>query len=182
MRPHSNGSSTIGVKKSVVTTMARSSRSRYTAASSLVSRPTSRPGWRGAPPRPRASPSTVRRSAGDSLQAQPAPCENCVRRNGSWTDEAEVMPSGYDDGRLARSARAGGRLVQADVVDAHVVTRMGGIDDGATTGVDAHVTREPDDVTRLERVHRHPREHRDLGLGVVRHVHADLTPGHHREA
>ena len=47
MRPQSYGSSTIGVKKSVVRTMARSSRTRYTAASSAVSRPTSRFGSSG---------------------------------------------------------------------------------------------------------------------------------------
>ena len=44
MRPKSYGSSTIGVKKSTVCTSARSSRSRYTAASSPVAEPTSRRG------------------------------------------------------------------------------------------------------------------------------------------
>ncbi len=42
MRPKSYGSSTMGVKKSVVATIACSSFRRYTAASSLDSMPTSR--------------------------------------------------------------------------------------------------------------------------------------------
>src|SRR5687768_15467517 len=59
--------------------MARSGRRRYTAASSLVSSPTSRSGSSG-PPRSRTMPSTVPSSAGDSLQAQPAPCDRLVSR------------------------------------------------------------------------------------------------------
>ena len=80
IRPQSYASSTIGVKKSVVTTRARSSRTRYTAASSAVSRPTIRFGSSGGV-KPRTSPKTVRRSSGESLQAQPAPWEKRVSRS-----------------------------------------------------------------------------------------------------
>jgi len=41
MRPKSYGSSTMGVKKSTVSSAAMSSVNRYTAASSLVSKPSS---------------------------------------------------------------------------------------------------------------------------------------------
>ena len=78
MRPKSNGSSTIGVKKSVVATSAWLSFSRYTAASSAVSLPTSR-SFGSAPFSPleaRISDST----AGAILQPQPPPWLNSVRR------------------------------------------------------------------------------------------------------
>src|SRR3954466_14825484 len=134
MRPHSNGSSTIGVKKSVVTTMARSWRSRYTAASSLVSRPTSRAGSRGASPRPRTSPSTVRRSAGDSLHAQPAPCENAVSRTDSVVVTAPTLR------RHAGSARADGADdAGPDRRDLDHGAGVGRMDHAAVADVDAHV-------------------------------------------
>src|SRR4029450_535852 len=58
-------------------------------------------------PRPRASPSTVRRSAGDSLQAQPAPCEKRVRRTGSGvvTDRSYGRPSGARPRLQSRSGQ-----------------------------------------------------------------------------
>src|SRR5580765_5883801 len=76
MRPKSYASSTIGVKKSTVATMARSGVNWYTAASSRVEASTRMRGsvivgtWR----------KTCANSAGPSLQAQPAPCESAVRR------------------------------------------------------------------------------------------------------
>src|SRR5262245_48171519 len=67
IRPHARASSTIGVKKSVVSTSPVSPK-RHTAASSPVSGPTSRSGCTGAKP---ASASV--RIVGASLQPQPAP-------------------------------------------------------------------------------------------------------------
>src|SRR5216117_668224 len=76
MRPYAYGSSTMGVKKSTVATMARSAVSLMTAASSRVEASTRIRGsvasgtWR----------KTCASSAGPSLQAQPAPCEKRVNR------------------------------------------------------------------------------------------------------
>src|SRR6266566_3307033 len=76
MRPKSYASSTIGVKKSTVATIARSGVNWYTAASSRVEASTRMRGseivgtWR----------KTCANSAGPSLQAQPAPCESAVSR------------------------------------------------------------------------------------------------------
>src|SRR6185436_6020210 len=75
MRPKSNGSSTIGVKKSVVATSACSSFSRYTAASSAVSVPTSRSLVN---PLIGADARISERTAGAILQPQPPPWLNCV--------------------------------------------------------------------------------------------------------
>src|SRR6266851_833772 len=93
MRPKSYGSSTIGVKKSTVATIARSAERRNTAASSRVAASTRIRGsiaagtWR----------KTCANSAGPSLQAQPAPCENAVSRT-------VVMGCGnIMDGRWTRS-------------------------------------------------------------------------------
>src|SRR5262245_48318999 len=77
MRPKSNGSSTIGVKKSVVATSACSSLSRYTAASSAVSVPTSRSFGK---PLIGAAARISERTAGAILQPQPPPWLNWVRR------------------------------------------------------------------------------------------------------
>src|SRR5215211_2497710 len=159
MRPHSNGSSTIGVKKSVVTTIARSSRRRYTAASSEVSSPTRRFAS-GVSPRPRTSPRTVRRSAGESLQAQPAPCEKRVSRIG---DSTYVMPWMLGRG-LRESAGPCRALVQADVVVTHDITRVRRVDHPATTRVDPDVTGEPHQIARLHLAQRHVREHSILRL------------------
>src|SRR5213594_1622827 len=76
MRPKSYASSTTGVKKSTVATIARSGVNWYTAASSRVEASTRMRGservgtWR----------KTCANSAGPSLQAQPAPCDSAVRR------------------------------------------------------------------------------------------------------
>src|SRR4051794_41770575 len=71
MRPNAYGSSTIGVKKSAVWTSASSSVRRTTPASSAVAVATSTRGSLGW-----GRPATIgRRSAADSLQPQPAPCE-----------------------------------------------------------------------------------------------------------
>ena len=82
MRPKTNGSSTTGVKKSTVSTMASVEDSRYTAASSRVSCPTRAHGsWvRGRRRR------TCARSAGRILQAQPAPWDSVVSRTWSGPD------------------------------------------------------------------------------------------------
>src|SRR6478609_9785233 len=77
MRPKSNGSSTIGMKKSVVAISACSSLRRYTAASSAVSMPTISSGGSGM----RAVPLRISDSTpGAILQPQPPPCESEVRR------------------------------------------------------------------------------------------------------
>src|SRR5437899_10914667 len=76
MRPKSYGSSTIGVKKSTVATIARSGATWNTAASSRLAASTRIRGsvatgtWR----------KTCANSAEPSLQAQPAPCEQRVSR------------------------------------------------------------------------------------------------------
>src|SRR6202012_4900613 len=77
MRPKSKGSSTTGMKKSVVATRAWVSLSRQTAASSEVSVPTIRfakPAVAGMPLRIDC------RTAGASLQPQPPPWAREVRR------------------------------------------------------------------------------------------------------
>ena len=75
IRPNAYGSSTIGVKKSTVCTIASESVSCTTPASSACSAATSTRGSVG-----RGSPATIgRRSAADSLQPQPAPWEREVR-------------------------------------------------------------------------------------------------------
>src|SRR3954447_3770307 len=75
MRPNQYGSSTIGVKKSAVCTMASESVSATTPASSAVSAATSTRGSVG-----RGRPATMgRRSAAESLQPHPAPCDREVR-------------------------------------------------------------------------------------------------------
>src|SRR3954469_4754376 len=71
MRPKSNGSSTIGVKKSVVAMSAWLSFNRYTAASSAVSVPTSR-SLGSAPFKPLAA-RISERTAGAILQPHPPP-------------------------------------------------------------------------------------------------------------
>src|SRR6185312_3911002 len=79
IRPNVYGSSTSGVKKSIVCTTARSSEMRHTAASSRPSWPTMScaDSTRGSPA------STSRSEPAGSLQAQPAPCESSVRRTSS---------------------------------------------------------------------------------------------------
>ena len=75
IRPNQYGSSTIGVKKSAVCTIATESVRRTTPASSEVSVATSTRGSTG-----RGSPATIgRRSAADSLHPQPAPWDREVR-------------------------------------------------------------------------------------------------------
>ena len=70
MRPQSYGSSTIGVKKSSVAMMARSSSSAQTAASSPVSTPTS---TSDGTPGSCNEPITSSSWSGPSLQPHPAP-------------------------------------------------------------------------------------------------------------
>ena len=77
IRPQSYGSSTTGVKKSAVATIAVPPEMRTTAASSPPSSPTSRSGDRPWPD----SPATMESSSpGGILQAQPPPCAYWVSR------------------------------------------------------------------------------------------------------
>src|SRR6185503_19111722 len=86
--PNAYGSSTIGVKKSAVVTTARSGATRYTAASSAVSNPTRRSSSaaRGSSARSGC------RSAGESLQAHPAPCDSAVSRGGGIAVLSAAVP------------------------------------------------------------------------------------------
>src|SRR5258708_39261263 len=77
MRPKSKGSSTIGMKKSVVATTACVSFKRYTAASSDVSVPTRRSAWRRLGSDPFSSSAST---PGAILHPQPPPCESDVKR------------------------------------------------------------------------------------------------------
>ena len=89
MRPKSYGSSTMGMKKSVVAISACSSLSWYTAASSEVSMPTSSSGGSGS----RAVPLRISDSTpGAILQPQPPPWDSEVRRgSGLVVATASVM-------------------------------------------------------------------------------------------
>src|SRR5690606_5651938 len=80
MRPKSKGSSTMGMKKSVVETTPRSSSSAYTAASSREALPTHSFGSRFCAPLPAR---IVSSTLGEILQPQPAPWLYWVRRIGS---------------------------------------------------------------------------------------------------
>src|SRR5512138_718799 len=93
----------MGVKKSTVSTMAALSEIRYTAASSLVSVPTSAWGsalgftWR----------STCARSAGRILQAQPAPWLRLVSRGVTFPSMPLAVPE-VGGGRNSAPAPPGG--------------------------------------------------------------------------
>src|SRR4051812_24927556 len=104
IRPNQYGSSTIGVKKSAVWTMARSSVSCTTPASSAVSAATSTRGSAG-----RGRPATIgRRSAADSLQPQLAPWDSEVR--GTVTRSYDGWPVGarraYTDAEVDAAVQA----------------------------------------------------------------------------
>src|SRR5258708_39497866 len=103
MRPKSKGSSTIGMKKSVVATTAWVSFNRYTAASSDVSVPTRRSAWRRLGSEPFSSSAST---PGAILQPQPPPCESDVRRgSGTLGTEELVM---FGGGGLIGLLRADG--------------------------------------------------------------------------
>src|SRR5579864_7630759 len=91
----------MGVKKSTVCTSARSSESRYTPASSLVSKPTSKLGSVGRGKRR----STESKRPGLSLAAQPAALAADVRRTGSAKAllSSRVEPDDYTPGRLRKN-------------------------------------------------------------------------------
>ena len=95
IRPQSAGSSTIGVKKSVVSTSARSSSRRNTAASSPSAAPMSRSPAAGlaAPPMLANSASSL---ASGSLHAQPAPGDSEVSR-GAWVWSAVIFATVGDN-------------------------------------------------------------------------------------
>src|SRR5215472_11739589 len=108
MRPKSNGSSTTGMKKSVVATSAWVSLSRQTAASSEVSVPTIRSAKAAVAGMPfRMS----CRTAGASLQPQPPPWARLVRRTSPFGGLGPVSGSATLIRRLIErtSASAEGR-------------------------------------------------------------------------
>jgi len=78
--PKSNGSSTTGVKKSVVTTSARRASIRHTAASSGDPSPTSRSGFGFAGKRSASGRRTWASASALSLEAQPAQLAMVVSR------------------------------------------------------------------------------------------------------
>src|SRR5579863_1678327 len=102
--PNRNGSSTMGVKKSVVCTIARSGVRRYTPASSLVSYPTNTFGSTCFG-RER---STESRILGLSLAAQPAALAMVV----SFTVSAKLPPSEYGRRIIAREETRSPKLAQ----------------------------------------------------------------------
>src|ERR1700694_5492247 len=93
-----NGSSTTGVKKSTVLTIARSSRTRYTPASSPVEIPTSKLGSPLRSSRAR----TAERSSGPNLPAQPAALQRAVSRMSSLRLALLFSFSAIDDSKLCR--------------------------------------------------------------------------------
>ncbi len=106
IRPNAYGSSTIGVKKSTVCTIARSSVSCTTPASSAVSAATSTRGSLE-----RGSEATIgRRSAADSLQPQPAPCEREVRGAVIGSYDAPPCPSATPTPRSTLRSRPSATL------------------------------------------------------------------------
>ncbi|KAG1483569.1 hypothetical protein G6F54_013529 [Rhizopus delemar] len=109
MRPKSNGSSTIGMKKSVVATIAWRSSRRYTAASSLVSRPPSSSAGAGSAGIPRSSSEST---PGAILQPQPPPWASEVRRGGASAGEGAgdcacvAMPTSPAETPMAEGSRS----------------------------------------------------------------------------
>src|SRR6266404_2034660 len=91
--PNVNGSSTIGVKKSTVCTSAISGLSRYTPASSLVSKPTSTFGSVGRGKRRKTESS----NPGLSFAAQPAALTMTVSFTVGVKPHLAVMPLDYSD-------------------------------------------------------------------------------------
>src|ERR1700676_691600 len=108
MRPKSNGSSTMGMKKSVVATMACSSLRRYTAASSDVSLPTSRAAKLAAGAERF---SNCASTPGAILQPQPPPCARSVRRGC-----AAAAVSGNEEEVCVRLAQLAQMMVVAVVL------------------------------------------------------------------
>src|SRR3954451_1458205 len=101
IRPKAYGSSTIGVKKSAVCTIARSGVSCTTPASSAVSVATSTRGPVGC-----GRPATIgRRSSAESLQPQPAPWDREVRAGGMSRLSCPAVPE-YTDAQLDAAVEA----------------------------------------------------------------------------
>src|SRR3546814_2537074 len=88
MRPKSYGSSTMGMKKSVVAIRACWSLSRYTAASSEVSLPTIKAAKGCAAGMPASKSDST---PGAILQPQPPPCESEVKRGRSEEHTSELQ-------------------------------------------------------------------------------------------
>src|SRR3989344_5192508 len=108
IRPKSNGSSTIGMKKSVVETTPRSSSMAYTAASSREALPTHRLGSRFCAPLPARITSNT---WGEILQPHPAPWLYWVRRIGSFMvdlklSSARILTDGKKPAGLLRAQPA----------------------------------------------------------------------------
>src|SRR5262249_50329202 len=150
--------------------------------SSAVSNPTRRFGSVTGS-NPRTSDKTVARSSGESLHAQPAPCEKAVSRT-VW-----VTAAGYCD--LPPAPKAYGlRPRRSDVVgpaDARVVHELPGLgrlDHRPAADVEADmVDRAPEEheVAGFECALRYMGEFRILRRGVVAHRDAAGRPRHHRE-
>src|SRR3954451_10657386 len=102
IRPKAYGSSTIGVKKSAVCTMASSGVSCTTPASSAVSAPTRTRGSVG-----RGRPATIgRRSAAEGLQPQPAPWESEARGTVTRSHDGWPVRRAYSDAEVDAAVQA----------------------------------------------------------------------------
>src|SRR5450631_2386126 len=99
IRPKSKGSSTIGMKKSVVAIRQEPSSSCQTAASSLVFVPTRRRA--NGPPKGWSARSACS-TEGASLQPHPPPCASALRRTGA----GELVPSSRISRNLSRQTAA----------------------------------------------------------------------------
>src|SRR6185437_4641914 len=143
IRPNVYGSSTSGVKKSIVCTTASSSETRHTAASSRLSWPTISCSAEtcGIPA------STSRSEPAGSLHAHPAPWESSVRRTVSVATRPVYASH---EGERVRLARPGA---------------VGGLDDQAR-GIGGRVDQPDHDVAlERERVHRPARHPGRLAVG-----------------
>src|SRR3990167_5338146 len=110
MRPKSYGSSTIGIKKSVVDTTPRSSSRAYTAASSREALPTHSLGSRFCAPLPARITSS---SFGEIWQPQPAPWLYWVKRIGSLIGQAlGKSETGADSSRRMKNVGEAGKTRQ----------------------------------------------------------------------
>src|ERR1044072_8441815 len=99
MRPNAYGSSTIGVKKSAVWTIARSSRTRTTPAPSAPAAEASTRGSEGIGSVATIGPS----SAAPILQPQPAPCDREVRAGGMRDLYCRAVP--FSDAEVEAAVR-----------------------------------------------------------------------------
>ena len=125
MAPKSDGSSTSGGKKSVVDTMARSSLTRYTAASSNGASPTSRAGSALAA----SSRTSLESGAAPHFAAQPPQAVHSVSRlarSASVGHESPARRTGRSSASASPQTPGYGAAVMADLVvhDAELVATM----------------------------------------------------------